>query len=463
MPETSSTARRGGNLAIWSQDAAVDADGDGISNSLEQTLISFGRLPAGADTKKDSDLDGLSDFVELVGVPATSLAGGDSSLAMPWQGSLGGPDPAVQDLFIEVDWMEDAAPATAHSHEPYANLAADLTSIFTSDSAWTGRNIRVHLDRSQSVGHWDRISYSTCGGAGDVNFYTIKNNSSFFDPLRNLVYHYVVVAHSEKNTACVATASSGRAEIFGNDVYVTFGGTNGTNLQQRGTHVHEMGHNLYLDHNSNDDAPAANRSCVHSSVMNYRYQLGGWTNAGDTLRASGYSNGTCLSGNTGNACVNTCTSRCVPSGQVSPKITCPLATSGPNAGTRVSNGTCDCDRTEWTAPGATPVANRVSLAFQTSGEASDGAPLSAAERQATEEASTASRLTSPTCPPVPWPRRAIWWGSISRGGACASTAGWGSRRPGPRLITSTASTSRPASTVRHRARCGWCGSSSKRR
>lgn len=271
MPETSSTARRGGNLAIWSQDAAVDADGDGISNSLEQTLISFGRLPAGADTKKDSDLDGLSDFVELVGVPATSLAGGDSSLAMPWQGSLGGPDPAVQDLFIEVDWMEDAAPATAHSHEPYANLAADLTSIFTSDSAWTGRNIRVHLDRSQSVGHWDRISYSTCGGAGDVNFYTIKNNSSFFDPLRNLVYHYVVVAHSEKNTACVATASSGRAEIFGNDVYVTFGGTNGTNLQQRGTHVHEMGHNLYLDHNSNDDASAANRSCVHSSVMNYRY------------------------------------------------------------------------------------------------------------------------------------------------------------------------------------------------
>lgn len=373
----------GGPLAVWSQNPAADADADGISDGMEQILTSYGRLPVGAQYQKDSDLDGLSDFVELVGVATASTAGWDASLPMPWQGNMGGPDPMLQDLFIEIDWMEDTGAGTAHTHEPYFNLGWDLMTMFTDDSSFTGRSIRVHAERSQSIGHWDRISYSSCGGAGDVSFYTIKNNPVYFDPLRSLIYHYAIFAHSEKDDFCNISGSSGRAEILGNDVYVTLGFFNSTDIV-RGTFMHELGHNLYLDHHSNDNASDSNRSCVHSSVMNYKYQFGGWPNAGGSVRAFGYSNGSCASGTFG-TCTNTCINRCVPSGQVSPKITCPLATSGPNAGKRVSDGSCDCDRPEWSQPGAVPVANRVSLAFQSGFGASDGAPLAAADAEASRE------------------------------------------------------------------------------
>jgi hypothetical protein len=362
----------GGNVGAWSQNpGGGDGDGDGISNALEQQLSNAGYLPAGADTRKDADLDGLSDFVEMVGVPATGgLAGSDNSLCMPWQGTLGGANPAQQDLFVEVDWMVDTSPTTPHSHQPFANLAADYAAIFTNDQGFTGRNIRVHLDLGASVGHANRIAFANCTGA--TNFYTFKNNAANFDPLRKLVYHYVIVAHDEKDpSTCANTTSTGRGELLGNDLYITLGAGNGTNDQQRGLHVHELGHNLFLDHNSNDDDSLAKRSCVHSSVMNYRYTFAGYPNSGGALRAFGYSTGACLSGNVG-GCTNTCTNRCVPNGQVTPKKTCPVATSGPNMGKNVSNGTCDCDRTEWTAPGNSPVANRVSLAFQSGGEAADG-------------------------------------------------------------------------------------------
>jgi hypothetical protein len=372
----------GGNLMVWSQNTANDTDQDGISNNIELGLIAKGRLPSGADTKKDSDNDGLSDFVELVGVPAASLAGPDASLAMPWQGSIGGPDPAIEDLFVEIDWMEDTSAGSAHSHKPYTNLASELTSIFSSDNAWTGRNIRVHTDVSQNVGHWNNISYVTCG-AGDVNFYTIKNNSAFFDPLRRLTHHYVIAAHFEKDSACTASTISGRAEILGNDVYITLGLNTGFDMT-RGTYVHETGHNLFLDHNSNDNPSTTDESCVHSSVMNYRYQFGGWNNSGNTLRSFGYSNGSCLSGNTGGSCANTCTNRCVTAGQVTPKLSCPFGT-GANATKHVSNGTCDCDLTEWASPGALPVAYKVSLAFQSGAASANGVPTAAGEGEALAE------------------------------------------------------------------------------
>ena len=46
--------------------------------------------------------------------------------------------------------------------------------------------------------------------------------------------------------------------------------------------------------------------------------------------------------------------------------------SGPNTGKHVSNGSCDCDRDEWTAP-ANLTANTVTLAFQNDQDAATGA------------------------------------------------------------------------------------------
>jgi hypothetical protein len=70
----------------------------------------------------------------------------------------------------------------------------------------------------------------------------------------------------------------------------------------------------------------------------------------------------------------------VPAGQVTFKGQCPIATSGPNMGKHVSNGTCDCDLTEWSAPPApgTGVQDRLSLDFQKGSKAGNGAGVAAA-------------------------------------------------------------------------------------
>lgn len=379
-----------GNLQVWSQGSSPDSDGDGISDDVEDMLVGWGRLPNGAKNTSDSDGDGLSDFVEMMGVPAAVLAGGDSSLVMPWQDA----DPAQQDLFVEIDSMV----ASGDDHHPYANLGADLTAIFLNDTAFTSRSIRPHVEISQSLPHTTGLAFGNCktGSMADrTNFYTIKNNPAFFDPLRVGVYHYVIFGHVQTNPEdCSLILNSGVAELLGNDVIVTLNTGNGTTDKQRGTQVHELGHNLYLSHNGNDDKVTYHGyGCVHSSVMNYRWQMGGWSNAGNTLRSFGYSRGQCLSRNgagtqqgIGDCSVtsNTCTGGCVPAGQVTLKATCPVATSGPNMGKNVSDGTCDCDLDEWLKPTSTPIPGQVSLQFQGSFfnvEAGAGVSMNAAEAQ----------------------------------------------------------------------------------
>src|SRR4051794_21090551 len=95
-----------------------------------------------------------------------------------------------------------------------------------------------------------------------------------------------------------------------------------------------------------------------------------------------YSRGGCPSGGSGIAqggagnCAttpNTCVERCVPAGQVTLKGKCPLATSGPNAGQRVSDGVCDCDLDEWASPPPnSSQVGRVSLNFLDNGQYIDG-------------------------------------------------------------------------------------------
>jgi hypothetical protein len=76
--------------------------------------------------------------------------------------------------------------------------------------------------------------------------------------------------------------SSGRAEFFGNDLLISLGGwglKDVVGLQQNvlinyqaGTVMHELGHNLGLDHGGNEET---NDKPNYWSVMNYLYQLRG--------------------------------------------------------------------------------------------------------------------------------------------------------------------------------------------
>jgi len=309
---------------VWGRTGA-DADGDGIQDGIETTEGTRTDL-------KDTDGDGLTDAEELVGVAASSLSGFDSSVIMPWEDT--GASPTFQDLFIEIDYMA----ASDHSHNPslatnWPNQLNDMSSIFSGDVSFTNRTIFPHVQISDSLTETTYLTFGTCSGADTTNFYTVKNNTSYFNPLRAGIFHYAIWGHLHKANDCSVDNWIGQGEIWGNDVITALGGgTNqvgGTTLQ-RVNYIHELGHNLSLSHNGNGNSGNAN-SCVHASVMNYRYSNNGWNN---TLRGSGYSQGTCTAVA---GCGNTCAANhCVPSNQATVK-----------AGCSSNNGSCDCDRSEW--------------------------------------------------------------------------------------------------------------------
>jgi hypothetical protein len=161
------------------------------------------------------------------------------------------------------------------------------------------------------------------------------------NPERRPYFHYVVWGYRHSsNTTC----SSGLAEMLGNDAIISLGcWSSPTSAEQRGTFIHELGHNLALSHNGND---VVNQySNVHNSVMNYRYQFSGVTGTGRHT----YSFGT-------NACA-ACSS--------SPKAACADCRNGVGGCGWFGCDTCDCDVNEW---------GTLALDFSSDGDASDGAP-----------------------------------------------------------------------------------------
>ena len=103
--------------------------------------------PAGAPDG-DSDIDGLPDSWEICGVSTD----GNDSVEVPLD-KLGA-DPARKDVFVEIDWMEDATSASPHTHAPW--LPAMIQAWNEFDRAWVSNptingaiklgGIALHLD-----------------------------------------------------------------------------------------------------------------------------------------------------------------------------------------------------------------------------------------------------------------------------------------------------------------------------
>ena len=264
---------------------------------------------------------------------------------MPWQGYTGA-DPLTQDLFVQVDYTTGNVDGARHTHDPRAagnwtTYASDIAATFQNDAAYTGRTIVPHIIVQNELTETNSISFGHCPFVGIVtNFYDVKGNPAYFDPLRAAVFHYMIIGHTIMDPGCSTAENwSGQAEIWGNDIILAMGvgGALAPPNVQHGTFDHELGHNLALSHwgNGNPGTPGPN-SWVHSSVMNYRYQFGGWGNGTiPAARRWGYSNGACPT--VGHGSGNSCNAyACVPSNESSPKTGC-----------STNNGTCDCDRGEW--------------------------------------------------------------------------------------------------------------------
>ena len=280
-----------------------------------------------ASDNGDSDDDGLLDSWERFGLDGD--ADGSLDVDLPAMGA----DPDHKDIFVEADWLQ----ALDHSHEPTQtafiyvwrafnaapvqnpdgqdgiHLHVDTGSLFSTlgnadcdgDGALSIGDMDCNNDGIIDVGNLGALGQGTPGGGnalgeaqfidfngegGATDFYDLKGDN--FDARRALVFHYAIFGHS-LNADMPTT--SGRGEVYGNDFIVTLGGwardptqtftstitglpISGTARMQAGTFMHELGHNLNLQHGGsslhNGVSVVHNYQPNYLSVMNYDHQRG---------------------------------------------------------------------------------------------------------------------------------------------------------------------------------------------
>ncbi len=238
----------------------LDTDNDGLDDCVETRTGRFVDADnTGTDPNNpDSDGDGLTDGQEVLGT--------DAGLNLPALGA----DPNRRDLYLEIDWFEDASQCARHSHRPTDQAVALLEEMF--DNAPlpnpNGRpGIAMHVDvgqgRGLTGGSLIEVEEDNLIGRVDGEFLDYK--AAHFDPLRKGVFHYVLAVHRYDGTN-----SSGWAEINGDDFILASQCWFNTPIWVAGTIAHELGHNLGLRHGGDRDC---NFKPNYNSVMNYRSQF----------------------------------------------------------------------------------------------------------------------------------------------------------------------------------------------
>lgn len=237
----------------------------------------------------DNDGDGLCNDWELYG---------HNGVDLPAMGA----DPNHIDIFVEIDYMVDPGFCVGgvcvfgHSHKPKPEAIAKVVQAFkdapvSNPDGIHGINLHVDfgpetpmkpdgatwgsLSRSNALPHDNDLSWT--------EFYALKNTN--FDAARRQIFHYAIFAHYLDGARC----TSGQAPMPGGDLIVSLGGWGsmiapeaclsglapdavGTVDQQAGTFMHELGHNLGLNHGGSD---GVNYKPNYLSVMSYAFQTRG--------------------------------------------------------------------------------------------------------------------------------------------------------------------------------------------
>jgi hypothetical protein len=209
-----------------------------------------------------------------------------------------GADPQHKDIFVEIDWMGD--PGSSHDHAPDPDAIQEIVDAY--DNAPVSNpdgnpGIHLHVDYGPTspltwgaAGTWGSLSdgdelthqanISTCSG-NNFNwsgFDTLKIAN--FEEAREAIFHYNIWGHD------MCSNLSGTSGISRNSNDATFGdgasdfivslggwsGQTGTEDQQAGTFMHELGHNLGLRHGGEDHTQWKPN---YLSVMNYAFQTRG--------------------------------------------------------------------------------------------------------------------------------------------------------------------------------------------
>lgn len=232
-------------VAPGAESGGPDRDGDGLSDARERLL--------GTDPESsDSDGDGLPDAWEVDGLPDLDLPGM-------------GAGPLHKDLFVEMDWME----SPEYSLAPGPGVAPRLEAIFAAapvDNPDGSPGIRLHLFLDSQVPWRDVLDVEE----GAAAFAELE--AEHLSPGRVPAFHYMIWV--DRILRGGSTGPTGFSFGIPHSRFVVALGAvrGGSEEQQLGTFLHELGHNLGLRHGSTTDRP---RKPNHLSVMNYHFQMGG--------------------------------------------------------------------------------------------------------------------------------------------------------------------------------------------
>ncbi|WP_241759273.1 hypothetical protein [Pyxidicoccus parkwayensis] len=219
---------------------ALDTDGDAVCDIVEALL---GTSP----TNPDTDGDRLNDYAESFGFAGLDLT------------TLGA-NARKKDIFIEADYYPGLQPTQAMLNRV---ITAFANAPVSNPDGSTGITLHVVVDQQIAAADAD----------SDLNpvwtdFDVIK--AKYFTAIRAPYFHYMLFAnrYSGGNSSGISRG------IPAHDFVVTLGFIGGgTELQQAGTLMHELGHNIGLRHGGTDDS---NYKPNYLSIMNYEYQFYGF-------------------------------------------------------------------------------------------------------------------------------------------------------------------------------------------
>lgn len=222
--------------------ASTDTDGDGLPDVQE---LAIGTDPRSADT----DGDRLSDGWEVNGHDFVDYAAAGAS-------------PRHRDVFVEVDFMQGQRPDDGAISDV---VAAFARAPLGNPDGVGGVALHVQVD--------EELPRDTLLDPVWTEFNALQN--AHFSARRRPGYHYCIFGVRYQGSQGSGSSGISRS-IDAADFLVTLGAfTNGTGtrLEQAGTFMHELGHNLGLRHGG--DNSTDNYKPNFLSVMNYTFQLVG--------------------------------------------------------------------------------------------------------------------------------------------------------------------------------------------
>jgi hypothetical protein len=240
----------------------TDTDGDRIPDFAETNNGSFFSITrVGTDPlNPDTDNDGIMDGDELLG----TLDG----LDLPGMGA----NPLRRTIFVECDWFAGDFDGLVTSYQPTDDVIAPIIEAFDQAPVENPYGAPDGIDVVFDYGQGGPFAGGNqLPGAPLFIFFDFEFNilkGQFFDENRRGYFHYAIFgfAYNDRDNR-----SSGVAELPGDDFMVTLADF-GTPQIMTNTIMHELGHNLGLEHGGDE---ALNWKPNYNSVMNYRYQFDG--------------------------------------------------------------------------------------------------------------------------------------------------------------------------------------------